>query len=62
MPGHLRRKKAILGEGKKYGINMEKVALVVAGVKGLGVEEITNSAWENSVKMFFSGWANTTPC
>lgn len=42
--------------------NMEKVALVVAGVKGLVVEEITNSAWENSVKMFFSGWANTTPC
>jgi TatD DNase family protein len=33
--------------------NMEKVALVVAGIKGIGVEEVTGSAWKNSVDMFF---------
>ncbi|KAG9186342.1 TatD DNase family protein [Alternaria panax] len=34
--------------------NMEKVALVVAGIKGVSVEEVAESAWKNSVDMFFS--------
>ncbi|KAI4906654.1 hypothetical protein J4E90_010342 [Alternaria incomplexa] len=34
--------------------NVEKVALVVAGIKGAGVEEVAESAWKNSVGMFFS--------
>ncbi|KAL1797165.1 hypothetical protein ACET3X_003771 [Alternaria dauci] len=34
--------------------NMEKVALVVAGIKGIGVEEVAESAWRNSVDMFFA--------
>ncbi|KAI4665149.1 uncharacterized protein J4E88_010597 [Alternaria novae-zelandiae] len=34
--------------------NVEKVALVVAGIKSVGVEEVAESAWRNSVDMFFS--------
>jgi TatD DNase family protein len=34
--------------------NIEKVALVVAGIKGISVDEVAESAWTNSVKMFFS--------
>jgi TatD DNase family protein len=34
--------------------SMEKVALVVAGLKGLGVEDVAKSAWDNSISMFFS--------
>ncbi|KAF4982608.1 hypothetical protein FZEAL_1802 [Fusarium zealandicum] len=34
---------------------MERVALVVAGLKGVGVDEIAEAAWKNSVKMFGLG-------
>jgi TatD DNase family protein len=34
--------------------NIEKVALIVAGIKGVVVEEVAQSAWRNSVDMFFS--------
>ncbi|KAL6170868.1 hypothetical protein ACJQWK_03824 [Exserohilum turcicum] len=34
--------------------NIEKVALVVAGLKGLSIEEVADHAWENSISMFFS--------
>ncbi|CAN9299279.1 unnamed protein product [Alternaria alternata] len=34
--------------------NMEKVALVVAGIKGIGVEEVAACAWSNSMTMFFA--------
>jgi TatD DNase family protein len=34
--------------------SMEKVALVVAGIKGVGAEEVAESAWRNSVDMFFT--------
>jgi TatD DNase family protein len=33
---------------------LEKVAMVVAGIKGVGVEEIAEHAWRNSTDMFFS--------
>jgi TatD DNase family protein len=31
---------------------MERVAFIVAGLKGITVEEVTDAAWENSVTMF----------
>lgn len=34
--------------------NIERVALVVAGIKGVCVEEVAENAWRNSVNMFFS--------
>ena len=34
--------------------NIEKVALVVAGIKGVGVEEVAERTWRNSVDMFFT--------
>ncbi|KAH6875122.1 TatD family hydrolase [Alternaria rosae] len=34
--------------------SVEKVALVVAGIKGVDVEEVAERAWRNSVDMFFS--------
>jgi TatD DNase family protein len=34
--------------------NIEKVALIVAGIKGVSVDEVAESAWANSVEMFFS--------
>ncbi|KAL1871778.1 hypothetical protein Plec18167_006928 [Paecilomyces lecythidis] len=32
---------------------IERVALVVAGLKGLGVEEVAEAAWNNSIRMFW---------
>ncbi|ETS77941.1 hypothetical protein PFICI_10003 [Pestalotiopsis fici W106-1] len=32
--------------------SMEKVALIVAGLKGISVEQVANTAWQNSVDMF----------
>jgi TatD DNase family protein len=32
--------------------SMERVAFVVAGVKGISVDEVANAAWQNSLKMF----------
>ncbi|KAM0488443.1 hypothetical protein ACHAP7_001438 [Fusarium lateritium] len=34
---------------------MERVALVVAGLKGVGVDEVAEAAWKNSVRMFGLG-------
>jgi TatD DNase family protein len=34
--------------------NMEKVAMIVAGIKGVSLNEVTNDVWRNSVDMFFS--------
>ncbi|KAI4716402.1 Mg-dependent DNase [Aureobasidium sp. EXF-10727] len=33
---------------------MSQVAFIVAGLKGISVEEVTRAAWENSVKMFWT--------
>ncbi|KAI0174493.1 TatD family hydrolase [Pestalotiopsis sp. NC0098] len=32
--------------------SIERVALVVAGLKGISVEEVADAAWQNSVRMF----------
>jgi TatD DNase family protein len=37
--------------------SMERVAFVVAGLKGISVEEVAEKAWENSIKMFGLGEA-----
>jgi TatD DNase family protein len=34
--------------------NMKKVAMIVAGIKEVSVDEVAESAWKNSVDMFFS--------
>jgi TatD DNase family protein len=33
---------------------MEKVVMIVAGIKGVGVDEVAECAWRNSMGMFFS--------
>ncbi|KAI4724862.1 Mg-dependent DNase [Aureobasidium sp. EXF-10728] len=33
---------------------MSQVAFIVAGLKGISVEEVTRAAWENSVKIFWT--------
>ena len=35
--------------------SIERVAYVVAGLKGISVEEVAEQAWENSIKMFRLG-------
>jgi len=48
-------KKFVLGQavkGRNESSTMERVAMVVAGVKGIGVEEVAHAAWNNSVRMF----------
>ncbi|KAI4714339.1 hypothetical protein J4E89_000018 [Alternaria sp. Ai002NY15] len=55
--GSKKKDKFTLGDMVKErneSCNVEKVALVVAGIKGVGVEEVAESAWRNSVDMFFS--------
>jgi TatD DNase family protein len=39
--------------------NMEKVAMVVGGIKEVSVDVIAEIAWKNSVDMFFSGHEHT---
>jgi TatD DNase family protein len=34
---------------------IESVAMIVAGLKGISVEEVAAAAWENSVDMFWGG-------
>ncbi|KAH6895931.1 hypothetical protein B0T10DRAFT_229230 [Thelonectria olida] len=34
---------------------MERVAYIVAGLKGIGVEEVAEAAWKNSIRMFGLG-------
>lgn len=34
--------------------SLEKVAFVVAGLKGVGVDEVAEHAWRNSTSMFFT--------
>ncbi|PWY67111.1 deoxyribonuclease TatD [Aspergillus sclerotioniger CBS 115572] len=58
LPGVRKHNKFILGQmikGRNESCYMERVALVVAGVKGVEVEVVARAAWENSVKMFGLG-------
>lgn len=50
-----KRDKFILGQtvkGRNESCTIERVAMVVAGVKGISLEEVADRAWNNSVKMF----------
>ena len=42
-------------KGRNEPAEIVKVAKVVAGVKGVGVEEVVDSAWRNSIEMFGLG-------
>ncbi|KZL68459.1 family hydrolase [Colletotrichum incanum] len=42
-------------KGRNESCTMNRVAFVVAGLKGLSVEEVADAAWRNSVKMFGLG-------
>ncbi|RAK95835.1 TatD family hydrolase [Aspergillus ibericus CBS 121593] len=58
LPGVRKHNKFVLGQmvkGRNESCYMERVALVVAGVKGVGVEGVAQAAWENSVRMFGLG-------
>lgn len=42
-------------KGRNEPCLIEKVAWAVAGIKGVGVEEVVEAAWENGVRMFGVG-------
>ncbi|USP76728.1 Deoxyribonuclease Tat-D [Curvularia clavata] len=61
--GNKKKDKFSLGDlvkERNESCSIEKVALVVAGLKGLSVDEVANSAWNNSVRMFFSKRADAS--
>ncbi|KAK2015167.1 TatD family hydrolase [Colletotrichum eremochloae] len=45
----------LMVKGRNESCMMERVAYVVAGLKGLSVEEVADVAWKNSVNMFRLG-------
>ncbi|KAK1584833.1 TatD family hydrolase [Colletotrichum navitas] len=45
----------LMVKGRNESCTMERVAYVVAGLKGLSVEEVADAAWKNSVNMFKLG-------
>lgn len=45
----------LMVKGRNESCTMDRVAFVVAGLKGLSVDEIADAAWRNSVKMFGFG-------
>jgi TatD DNase family protein len=52
-----KKDKFVMGEMVKErneSCRMESVALVVAGLKGLGVDEVADAAYKNSIDMFWS--------
>jgi TatD DNase family protein len=54
--GNKKKGKFSLGDmvkGRNESCNMEKVAMVVAGIKDMSIDEVADSAWKNSVDMFF---------
>ncbi|OHE97951.1 TatD family hydrolase [Colletotrichum orchidophilum] len=48
----------LMVKGRNESCAMDRVAFVVAGLKGLSVEEVAEAAWRNSVKMFGFGEAS----
>ncbi|KAL4906104.1 hypothetical protein BDW74DRAFT_177133 [Aspergillus multicolor] len=42
-------------KGRNESCTIERVAMVVAGLQGIGVEEVARAAWENSIEMFGLG-------
>ncbi|KAL4915305.1 hypothetical protein BDW62DRAFT_188745 [Aspergillus aurantiobrunneus] len=58
LPNSRKHGKFRIGEmvkGRNESCTIGRVAMVVAGVKGVGVEEVARAAWENSVRMFGLG-------
>ncbi|KAJ0297367.1 hypothetical protein COL516b_010784 [Colletotrichum fioriniae] len=45
----------LMVKGRNESCTMDRVAFVVAGLKGLSVDEVADAAWRNSVKMFGFG-------
>ncbi|KAF7586600.1 hypothetical protein BBP40_008627 [Aspergillus hancockii] len=55
LPPSRKHNKFILGQMVKTrneSCTIERVALVVAGLKGISLEEVSHAAWQNSVRMF----------
>lgn len=55
LPSSRKHGKFVMGEmvkGRNESCTMERVARIVAGVKGLSVEAVAEAAWANSVRMF----------
>ncbi|PHH79773.1 hypothetical protein CDD82_2181 [Ophiocordyceps australis] len=44
-------------KGRNEPCNIERVAQIVAGIKGISLEEVCEAAWHNSVKVFGLGQA-----
>ncbi|KAL4991303.1 hypothetical protein BDW68DRAFT_193181 [Aspergillus falconensis] len=58
LPGSRRPARFRLGEmvkGRNESCTIERVAMVVAGLKGIGVADVAAAAWDNSVRMFGLG-------
>ncbi|KAL4810426.1 hypothetical protein BDV18DRAFT_166708, partial [Aspergillus unguis] len=58
LPGSRKHGKFRAGEmvkGRNESCVIGRVAMVVAGLKGIGVEEVAKAAWENSIRMFGLG-------
>ncbi|KAL4772165.1 hypothetical protein BDW60DRAFT_222762 [Aspergillus nidulans var. acristatus] len=58
LPGSRKHGKFRSGEmvkGRNESCTIERVAMVVAGLKGIEVAEVATAAWENSVRMFGLG-------
>ncbi|OOF96859.1 hypothetical protein ASPCADRAFT_168023 [Aspergillus carbonarius ITEM 5010] len=58
LPGVRKHNRFVWGQmvkGRNESCFMERVALVVAGVKGVELEVVARAAWENSVRMFGLG-------
>ncbi|RYP40698.1 hypothetical protein DL767_001556 [Monosporascus sp. MG133] len=49
----------LMVKGRNESCTIERVAFVVAGLKGITVEEVAKAAWSNSVKMFGLGEARS---
>ncbi|UDD59996.1 hypothetical protein AFCA_007421 [Aspergillus flavus] len=58
LPPSRKHNKFILGQmikTRNESCTIERVALVVAGLKGISLEEVSRAAWNNSVRMFGLG-------
>lgn len=58
LPKAVKKEKFVEGcmvKGRNESVAIMHVALAVAGIKGVSVEEVADAAWRNSVKMFGLG-------
>jgi TatD DNase family protein len=55
LPPSRKHNKFVAGQmvkGRNESCTIERVAMIVAGLKGLSTEEVAEAAWNNSVRMF----------